>query len=123
MLIFIVYLLGVLPVIDVLAGLAAACCGFFYLIRKAITTFGNSRDLEKLADSLERTKYAGAVFGLTLLLAIVVPSQKTAYNMLAAYGVTEVYESLSQSQEVRDATSKAMQVLDKAMDDFLTQQN
>ena len=62
-------------------------------------------------------------YAITLLLLIIwcfiVPSKDTAYRMLAAYGVQLSYETISQSEDVKEMSMKSLKVLDKAMDDYL----
>jgi len=56
------------------------------------------------------------IFGISILfLSNFIPERDTAYKMLAAYGVEEAIK-LPQVQGVAD---KSLQVLNKAMDDYL----
>ena len=62
-------------------------------------------------------------YAITLVLLIawclIIPSKDTAYRMLAAYGVQLSYETLSQSEDVKEMSLKSLKVLDKAMNDYL----
>ena len=44
-----------------------------------------------------------------------IPSSGTAYKMMAAYGVTEI----AKTEEMRSLGGKSLEVLDKAMSDYL----
>ena len=56
------------------------------------------------------------IFGISILfLSNFIPERDTAYKMLAAYGVEEAIK-LPQVQGIAD---KSLQVLNKAMDDYL----
>jgi hypothetical protein len=52
---------------------------------------------------------------LSVLINTFTPSKDTAYKMLAAYGVTE----LVKSEEAQKLGGKSLEVLEKAMDEYL----
>lgn len=52
---------------------------------------------------------------LMIALSVIIPSKDTAYKMLAAYGV----ESLVSNPEVQKLGGKSLDVINKAMDDYL----
>lgn len=60
---------------------------------------------------------AGLSFGI-LFLSNFIPDRDTAYTMLAAYGVQEV----AQMPQVQATASKSLEVLNKAMDQYLKDQ-
>ncbi len=59
------------------------------------------------------------VFVSVIFITLLLPNNSTAYKMLAAYGVTEVYQAASESERVQKLAGKSLQVLDKAMDSYL----
>ena len=52
---------------------------------------------------------------LMIFLSVILPSKDTAYKMLAAYGI----ESLVTNPEVQKLGGKSLDVINKAMDDYL----
>ena len=54
---------------------------------------------------------------LLCIYGAIMPSKDTAYKMLAAYGVTEI----AQNEEVQRLSGKSLQVLEKAMDEYLNE--
>lgn len=52
---------------------------------------------------------------LLIVYGILIPSKDTAYKMLAAYGV----ESIVTNDKVQELGGKSLDVLNKAMDDYL----
>lgn len=54
-----------------------------------------------------------------MLLSNLIPERDTAYKMLAAYGV----ESVVANPDVQKLGGKSLQVLEKAMDDYLKETN
>lgn len=59
-------------------------------------------------------------FGIpAVLLFILLPSKTTAYQMLAAYGVTEAYTVASESEEVQRIAEKSLQFLEETLDEQL----
>lgn len=53
------------------------------------------------------------------ILAVFIPTKDTAYKMLAAYGVTEVYQAASQSEDVQRLAGKSLKMIEKTMDSYL----
>ena len=60
-------------------------------------------------------KTIGRVALALILYAWLIPSKDTAYKMLAAYGVTEI----ATNDKVKELGGKSLQVLEKAMDEYI----
>lgn len=53
------------------------------------------------------------------VLLIVIPNKTTAYQMLAAYGVTEAYYIASENEDVQRVAGKSLELLEKTLDEHL----
>lgn len=62
------------------------------------------------------------IFSVALVVGLFTPTKDTAYKMLAAYGVTEAYAAAQSSDKVKAIAGKSLEVLEKAMDDYLTKE-
>lgn len=76
---------------------------------------GDERESEEAKLTLERSKKGKKYIWIALLLLVFIPSEKTAYKMLAAYGV----QSIVENPKVQELGSKSLQVLEKAMNEYI----
>lgn len=51
-------------------------------------------------------------------LNVILPSKDTAYKMLAAYGLQEIVEAASKSEDVKRLASKSLTLIEKSIDDY-----
>jgi len=109
MLIFVIYLISVIDAI-----LGAAILGIFFTAASAILAIPvlDLDGKEEIASCLK--KFIKPLVFLSLIV-VFVPSKQTAYAMLAAYGLQEI----SQTEEAKRIGSKSVQVIEKALDEYL----
>lgn len=119
MLIFIVYILGILDSLNALVVATTVVLGIVFVLRFIF----NSCEVEDTELFIKKTCYIVWLFPCMLVVSVFTPTKDTAYNMLAAYGVTEAYQYVSESKEAKEIASKSLAVLDKAMNDYLTTKN
>lgn len=112
MLVLVIYLIGVLDnaifitILSLIVELIILGC---YIFVKALD---NSNPFTKSFFKIFPAKTT-----LFLILSVVIlPKEDTAYKMLAAYGVTEAYEVVSESEDVKSIASKSLQLLEKTLD-------
>jgi len=114
---WIIYFIGMVDgLLKVTLG-AAIICGVLIPIVGAISSIEGEWDKAKpyLITGVK-------VFIVSVFVSIFVPAQSTAYKMLAAYGVTEAYAAAQSSDKVKAIAGKSLEVLEKAMDDYLTKE-
>ena len=116
MLIFIVYILGILESLNAAIVVTTVVVGFVFGLRLIFNSLG----VEDTEIFIKKTCYIVWLFPCMLVVSVFTPTKNTAYNMLAAYGVTEAYQYVSESKEAKGIASKSLAVLDKAMNDYLT---
>lgn len=61
--------------------------------------------------------YFSALLVVNVLWAFI-PSKDTAYKMLAAYGVNEVYLATKESEEVKEIAKKSLMVIEASLDKY-----
>lgn len=109
--------------IDVLSsegGLAVIGCLYFVVLlffcfaRVSVSSNSDVAEIKKILKIVNTgtLKTLAVVF---ILYGTLVPTKATAYKMLAAYGVTEI----AQNESVQNLGGKSLEVLEKAMDDYL----
>lgn len=63
-------------------------------------------------------KFFMPLFIVGSLLNFIIPSQNTAYKMLAAYGVQEVVQVASGSEDIKRMASKSLALIEKSIDKY-----
>jgi hypothetical protein len=115
-LVFIIYLVGVLPSL----GTALCLLGFIGVSVSAVLLFlsfvfeqefpeGDTTPEKLRACSYPKT------FLFIWLLGFLIPEEKVMYTMLAAYGVQEIVTN----PKVQELGGKSLDVLEKAMDEYI----
>lgn len=101
---------GALKVLTVVGIFAAAALVVFW-----DDVLENERELVLLKQAVRAFAWA---LGLCFVFVVFLPSQKTAYTMLAAYGG----QSLVESDDFKRMAPKSLQILEKYMDEKLAEQ-
>lgn len=110
MLVFIIYLISVIDAVLGVAILGIAVIGFIGFLAIPV--------LELAGDEMAAFyKKLAKPLILFVLIAVFIPSKQTAYTMLAAYGLQEI----AQTEEAKRVGSKSIQVIEKALDEYLTE--
>lgn len=63
-------------------------------------------------------KWATAVV-VSVCIVWLAPDKETSYTMLAAYGLTEAYDFISESEEVQGIASKSLKLIEKHIDKYI----
>ena len=126
-------LIWIIYLIDVLTGnFFIGVVEFFLVIGilvgafiKCVMSPHGSDDFDKSVVNIGNALTSKATVIVAVVLFIFLwlsPSKDTAYKMLAAYGVTEAYAAAQSSDKVKAIAGKSLEVLEKAMDDYLTKE-
>jgi len=113
-------LIWIIYFIDVLSSNGGLGIIGFLLLAGSITIHliiyaeANEDDAKKFKDMFPR-KTIISISVVFMLYSFLVPSNDTAYKMLAAYGVYE----LTQNEQVKTLGGKSLEVLNAAMDEYL----
>lgn len=111
----IIYLIEFLDKIDRVAlmlGIFLSACAFLVGFVSCVEDENYFSDIPKAA--LGYIKIAFCIIAIALIL----PSEKTAYKMLAAYAGTE----LIQMEQTKEIGGKAYKALNKVLDDYLLEE-
>ena len=105
-----VWVISILHSITVIFGLAAFIFGFFTVISL----------IAWLDDSLDKPLFAYLrwfvpISLFCLLMAIIIPSQKTAYMMVGAYATQRVAEN----PKVQDMSGKVLTIIEQKLDGYI----
>lgn len=110
-------------------GVALGILTFFSLAILAISTivrlfhsketWDSQRDDEikggRRNASVTVMKYAASVLGISLLLNVFLPSEKTAYTMVAAYAAQKV----SENDKVQQMSGKVLTIIEQKLDGYI----
>lgn len=125
-----IYLIDILHSIDnvvlvLLIGIAYGAYNVFLCMIKEDELKAKSKENgEDWAVSLNtffRTrlqKWATAV-AASICIVWLAPDKETSYTMLAAYGLTEAYDFISESEEVQGIASKSLKLIEKHIDKYI----
>lgn len=81
----------------------------------------NGGNWEATLNTFMRTrlqKWATAV-AVSICIVWLAPDKETSYTMLAAYGLTEAYDFISESEEVQGIASKSLKLIEKHIDKYI----
>lgn len=116
-----VWIIYLIDVVDSVKGFSALAVGLMLVLGLAVFAvslfFALEDKPEKITPAL-KTMRAGKITLwclIVIFLCKLIPSQDTAYKMLAAYGVSEI----SQNDDVKKLAGKSLQVIEKAMDKYI----
>ncbi len=110
-LMFIVYVVGLIPnIIGLLQGLLALCGAIGLLLVIALPAWWDDQ-FEMVVGNLK--KYAFIPITAAILL-VVVPSEKTTYYMIAAYGTEKLIENPTAQALASDGVDVLKELLAKA---------
>ena len=65
--------------------------------------------------SVKVMKYAGVIVGVSILLNVLLPSEKTAYTMVAAYAAQKV----SENDKVQQMSGKVLTIIEQKLDGYI----
>lgn len=68
-------------------------------------------------EGAEITKKLSTYCVLSFSLAIFTPTEDGVYKILAAYGIVEAYEALSESEDAKRIAGKSLKYLEDVLDD------
>ena len=60
-------------------------------------------------------KYTGTIVGIAILLNVLLPSEKTAYTMVAAYAAQKV----SENDKVQQMSGKVLTIIEQKLDGYI----
>lgn len=111
-LMWIIYFIDVLTVGKVFIGIGSAIAIFYVFVRLlALDEYCPWKDFDDWPNKL-----VGGMCSMLLLYGWLIPSEETAYKMLAAYGVTEIVNN----EDAKRLGGKSLEVLESAMDEYLS---
>lgn len=108
-----------LGVLCVLTFIASSVFYFVYKLSKSEDSpTDDTKQLIKFCENIPLKTFMFVPF-ILLFLGNFIPSKDTAYKMLSAYGVTEIV----QNEKVQELGGKSLEVLEKAMNEYLKEDN
>lgn len=117
----VIYLIGASAKLSSVA-ITALCISSFAVLGVFLTSFSFLEEIRKSEGATalvcKGLRVLGWVCGLCLAVVVFVPSERTAYTMLAAYGG----QSLVESDDFKRVAPKSLQILEKYMDEKLAEQ-
>ncbi len=119
-LVFIVYLLGLVEKLNQVLGfiaVASAIVTFVCLLIKGVGYNDLSKDMHTTYTMWTKRFLCSFLVAGTLLTFT--PTKEISYAMLAAYGVEEIV----QNERVQELGGKSLDVIEKAMDKFLQEED
>lgn len=122
-----VYGINVLGKLGVVLGLATAFGIAVFVISTLVRVFhaketwDSQRDDQikqgRRAASVTVMKYAGAIVGISILLNVILPNEKTAYTMVAAYAAQKV----SENDKVQQMSGKVLTIIEQKLDGYIAE--
>ena len=122
-----VYGINVLGKLGVVLGLATGFAIIVFVISTLVRVFhaketwDSQRDDQikqgRRAASVTVMKYAGAIVGISILLNVILPDEKTAYTMVAAYAAQKV----SENDKVQQMSGKVLTIIEQKLDGYIAE--
>ena len=122
-----VYGINVLGKLGVVLGLATGFAIIVFVISTLVRVFhaketwDSQRDDQikqgRRAASVTVMKYAGAIVGISILLNVILPNEKTAYTMVAAYAAQKV----SENEKVQQMSGKVLTIIEQKLDGYIAE--
>ena len=122
-----VYGINVLGKLGVVLGLATGFAIIVFVISTLVRVFhaketwDSQRDDQikqgRRAASVTVMKYAGAIVGISILLNVILPDEKTAYTMVAAYAAQKV----SENEKVQQMSGKVLTIIEQKLDGYIAE--
>lgn len=117
-LVWIIYLIDVVGSLKGISSIAVASLFLLGISLMMVAIFNFLAEVpEKTFPTIKKMKAVKITIWcfVIIFLCKLIPSQDTAYKMLAAYGVSEV----AQNEDVQKLAGKSLQVIEKAMDKYI----
>ncbi len=120
-----VYGINVLGKLGVVLGLATGFGVIVLVISTLVRVFHTKESWDSQRDdqikqgrrdaSVTVMKYAGSIVVLSVLLNVVLPNEKTAYTMVAAYAAQKV----SENDKVQQMSGKVLTIIEQKLDGYI----
>ncbi len=120
-----VYGINVLGKLGVVLGLATGFGAIVLIISTLVRVFHTKETWDSQRDeqikqgrresSVTVMKYAGSIVVLSVLLNVVLPNEKTAYTMVAAYAAQKV----SENDKVQQMSGKVLTIIEQKLDGYI----
>lgn len=122
-----VYGINVLGKLGVVLGLATAFGIVVFAISTLVRVFHTKETWDSKQDdeikqgrrdaSVTVMKYAGSIVVISILLNVILPNEKTAYTMVAAYAAQKV----SENDKVQQMSGKVLTIIEQKLDGYIAE--
>lgn len=122
-----VYGINVLGKLGVVLGLATAFGIVVFGISTLVRVFHTKETWDSKQDdeikqgrrdaSVTVMKYAGSIVVVSILLNVILPNEKTAYTMVAAYAAQKV----SENDKVQQMSGKVLTIIEQKLDGYIAE--
>ena len=122
-----VYGINVLGKLGVVLGLATAFGIVVFAISTLVRVFHTKETWDSKHDdeikqgrrdaSVTVMKYAGSIVVISILLNVILPNEKTAYTMVAAYAAQKV----SENDKVQQMSGKVLTIIEQKLDGYIAE--
>ena len=120
-----VYGINVLGKLGVVLGLATGFGIIVFVISTLVRVFHTKESWDSKQDdeikqgrrdaSVTVMKYAGSIVVISILLNVILPNEKTAYTMVAAYAAQKV----SENDKVQQMSGKVLTIIEQKLDGYI----
>lgn len=118
-----IYLMHTLGKLEVLVGISSFVSGLFLVVLFLFSGFAYSdfaitgrKDDKKVYEGLMRwTKRFAVAFSIFVFLAVITPSQRTTYKMLAAYGVVLAVKN----ERIKNIADNSLAIVEQELQKYL----
>lgn len=120
-----VYGINVLGKLGVVLGLATGFGIIVFVISTLVRVFHTKETWDSQRDdqikqgrrdaSVTVMKYAGSIVVISVLLNVILPNEKTAYTMVAAYAAQKV----SENDKVQQLSGKVLTIIEQKLDGYI----
>lgn len=122
-----VYGINVLGKLGVVLGLATGFGIIVFVISTLVRVFHTKETWDSKHDdeikqgrrdaSVTVMKYAGSIVVVSILLNVILPNEKTAYTMVAAYAAQKV----SENDKVQQMSGKVLTIIEQKLDGYIAE--
>lgn len=122
-----VYGINVLGKLGVVLGLATGFGIIVFVISTLVRVFHTKETWDSKQDdeikqgrrdaSVTVMKYAGSIVVVSILLNVILPNEKTAYTMVAAYAAQKV----SENDKVQQMSGKVLTIIEQKLDGYIAE--
>ena len=122
-----VYGINVLGKLGIVLGLATAFGIVVFAISTLVRVFHTKETWDSKHDdeikqgrrdaSVTVMKYAGSIVVISILLNVILPNEKTAYTMVAAYAAQKV----SENDKVQQMSGKVLTIIEQKLDGYIAE--